>query len=179
MRPQHRRERNQARETLHGNGAILSSYSSHHSWGNIGYYFSSLIRFINAIGMTRMVINPDSWEGWYWGAMHHCGHSMRFGGFEIYGRLEDCLKHCDLIVFWSSDPEATNGNYGAFEGSIRRQWARELGFQMIHIDPHFNNTAALLRRQVDSDRSGHGQCSSPCHHLCVDYRRPVRQGLCQ
>ncbi len=127
-----------------GNGAILSSHSSHHNWGNLGYYLCSLARFNNAIGASKMVINPDSWEGWYWGAMHHYGYSMRNGGAEIYGQLEDCLKNCELIVFWSSDPDATNGTYGSMEGTIRRMWAKEIGIEMIHIDPYLNTTAAFL-----------------------------------
>ena len=32
--------------------------------------------------------NPDSWEGWYWGAMHHWGNSMRLGVPEFYGTVE-------------------------------------------------------------------------------------------
>ncbi len=128
----------------HGNGAIFSSHSSHHTWGNIGYYISALFRFNNAIGATKMVINPDSWEGWYWGAMHHFGNSMRNGAAEPYGQLEDCLQNCELIVFWSSDPEATSGSYAGLEGSMRRQWAKELGIEMIHIDPYLNSTAAFL-----------------------------------
>ena len=88
--------------------------------------------------------NPDSWEGWYWGAMHHWGNSIRNGGTDTYGTVEDCLKEAELIVFWSSDPEATSGVYGAFEGTVRRQWAKELGIQMVHIDPYFNHTVALF-----------------------------------
>lgn len=130
--------------TEHGNGAIFGNHSSHHTWGNIGYYICTLFRFLNAIGATKMVINPDSWEGWYWGAMHHYGYSMRNGAAGPYGQVEDCLKNAELIVFWSSDPEATNGSYAGFEGSIRRQWAKELGIEMIHIDPYFNHTAAFL-----------------------------------
>jgi trimethylamine-N-oxide reductase (cytochrome c) len=128
----------------HGPGAILASHSSHHSWGNIGYYICSLFRFMNATGMAKMVINPDSWEGWYWGAVHHFGQTMRNGAAEPYGQLEDCLENCDLIVYWSSDPEATNGSYSGFEGSIRRQWAKDLGIEMIHIDPYLNHTAAFM-----------------------------------
>lgn len=130
-------------KSQYGNGAIFCSHSSHHTWGNIGYYICSLFRFMNIVGMTKMVINPDSWEGWYWGAMHHYGHSMRNGGSEIYGQVEDCLQNADLIVFWSSDPESTSGSYAGFEGSIRRQWAKELGIEMIHIDPYLNHTAAF------------------------------------
>ena len=128
----------------HGHGAILNSHSSHHTWGNIGYYLSANIRFMNSIGYTKMVLNPDSWEGWFWGASHHYGYTMRMGTAEPYGQLEDCLKEAEMIVFWSSDPESTCGSYAAFEGTVRRQWAKQLGIKMVHIDPYKNETAAWL-----------------------------------
>ncbi|MFL5066004.1 MAG: molybdopterin-dependent oxidoreductase, partial [Xanthobacteraceae bacterium] len=53
----------------HGPGAMATSHGSHHTWGNIGYYLSALFRFSNAVGFTRVHHNPDSWEGWYWGAV--------------------------------------------------------------------------------------------------------------
>ncbi len=77
--------------------------------------------------------NPDSWEGWYWGAAHHWGQSARNGGGETYGTVEDLLKHAEMVVFWSTDPEATSGVYGAHDGTIRRQWLKELG---IPLRPH-------------------------------------------
>jgi trimethylamine-N-oxide reductase (cytochrome c) len=128
----------------HGPGAILAVRSSHHTWGNVGYYISAYVRFTNIIGASTTMLNPDSWEGWYWGAMHHYGHSMRNGAAEIYGQVEDCLKECELIVYWASDPEVTNGVYGSFEGTIRRQWAKSLGIEMVHIDPYLNETAAFM-----------------------------------
>jgi molybdopterin guanine dinucleotide-containing S/N-oxide reductase-like protein len=128
----------------HGHGAILCSHSSHHTWGNIGYYLSSMHRFMNAIGHTKMALNPDSWEGWYWGAMHHYGHSMRNGAAETYTRLEDCFENCEMMVFWASDPETTSGSYAAFEATRRRMWAKELGIKMVHIDPYNNHTANFL-----------------------------------
>ena len=118
--------------------------SSHHQWGNVGYYLSALTRFANLIGFTRVAANPDSWEGWYWGAMHHFGNSMRIGVPAGYGGVEDCLKEAEMIVFWSCDPESTNGAYAGFEGTPRRLWAKELGIEFVHIDPHFNPTAQLL-----------------------------------
>ncbi len=128
----------------HGKGAVLSSHSSHHTWGNIGYYLSANYRFMNAIGHTKMVLNPDSWEGWYWGAMHHIGNTMRMGAMEPYGQLEDCLENAEMIVFWSSDPESNCGSYAGFEGTVRRQWAKKLGIKMVHIDPYKNYTASWL-----------------------------------
>lgn len=128
---------------VHGPGSIVLPMSSHHQWGNVGYYLSSLMRFGNLIGFTRLAANPDSWEGWYWGASHHFGHTMRVGVAGNYGTVEDCLKEAELMVFWSSDPESTNCGYMGFEGTQRRQWAQELGMEFVHIDPHFNPTAQL------------------------------------
>ncbi len=129
---------------VHGPGAITFPMSSHHQWGNIGYYLSALTRFANLIGFTRVAANPDSWEGWYWGATHHFGNSMRIGIPAGYGGVEDCLKEAEMIVFWSSDPESTTGVYAGFEGTTRRLWAKELGVRFVHIDPHLNPTAQLL-----------------------------------
>ena len=128
----------------HGPGAIAIYHSSHHQWGNVGYYLSALQRFGNAIGVTKIHLNPDSWEGWYWGAMHHFGNSMRLGRSASYGTLEDCLQECEMIVFWSSDPESHCGAYGGQEGAQRRLWAQELGIKMVHINPYYCPTASLL-----------------------------------
>ncbi|MEM1112740.1 MAG: molybdopterin-dependent oxidoreductase [Pseudomonadota bacterium] len=129
---------------VHGPGAIFLQHCSHHQWGNVGYYLSAMMRFGNLIGFTRMAMNPDSWEGWFWGALHHCGFSHRVGIPPSYGTLEDCLQEAEQIVFWSSDPESTNASYAAFESTPRRLWAKELGFDFVHIDPHYNPTAQLL-----------------------------------
>ena len=123
-----------------GRGTIFAASGSHHQWGNFGHYLSAFGRFANLIGCTKQHGSPDSWEGWFWGAMHHWGNSMRLGTPEFYGTVEDCLKEAEMIVFWSSDPDKTYG----YEGTIRRAWAKELGIKMVHIDPYLNHTAALL-----------------------------------
>nr|MBC8507160.1 molybdopterin-dependent oxidoreductase [Chloroflexota bacterium] len=128
----------------HGKGAILSGSGSHHLWGWIGYWLSTHRRFMNTIGYSMVDHNPDSWEGWYWGAMHHWGHSSRLGGGDSYSTVEDALKECEMMIFWSSDPEATSGVYGGLEGSIRRLWLKDLGVKMVHIDPFYNHTAGML-----------------------------------
>ncbi len=128
----------------HGPGAIAIQQPAHHQWGNIGYWLSALLRFGNLIGYTRVAFSPISWEGWYWGAMHHYGNNMRLGIPGFYGTVEDCLKEAEQIVFWSSDPESTGGLYAAFEGAQRRLWAKELGIEFVHIDPVLNHTAQLL-----------------------------------
>jgi trimethylamine-N-oxide reductase (cytochrome c) len=128
----------------HGQGSIVGTHGSHHTWGNLGYYISSAFKFFNSIGTTKVVHNPDSWEGWYWGAMHHYGYSMRLGQTETYSCVEDLMQQAEMVVFWSADPETTSGSYAAFEGTSRRQWLKELGIEVVHIDPYYNNTASLI-----------------------------------
>ncbi|MEI6669269.1 MAG: molybdopterin-dependent oxidoreductase [Acidobacteriota bacterium] len=123
-----------------GPGAIAVDHGSHHQWGNLGHYLCAFNRFWNLIGVTKLMHSPDSWEGWFWGASHHWGNSARLGCPEFYGTVEDCLKQAEMIVFWSSDPDTTYG----FEGSQRREWAKQLGIKMVHIDPYLNHTAAHL-----------------------------------
>jgi trimethylamine-N-oxide reductase (cytochrome c) len=112
-------------KSQYGPGAIGAYNSSHHQWGNLNYYLSSFMRFGNAIGVTRVHHNPDSWEGWYWGAMHHHGASMRLGNAAGYGTLEDCLRECEMIVYWSSDRIAVRRLWRP--GSAARLWGKELG----------------------------------------------------
>jgi trimethylamine-N-oxide reductase (cytochrome c) len=131
-------------KTVHGPGAIANSAGSHHCWGNLGYFLSVRNKFFNNIGWTNVFQNPDSWEGWYWGAIHHWGNSGRLGSPEVYGTMTDLMKNAEMLVLWSSDPESTAGVYGAHEGTVRRKWLQELGIKVIHIDPYLNHTAAWL-----------------------------------
>jgi hypothetical protein len=55
-----------------------------------------------------------------------------------------------MIVFWSSDPDATYG----FDGTERREWAKQLGIKMVHIDPYLNHTAAHLGGKWISPKPG-------------------------
>lgn len=131
----------QRQKREHGQGSILVSYPAHHQWGNLNYWLSALWRFTNIIGACRVAFTAISWEGWYQGAMHHFGNNNRLGLPGFVGTTEDCLKEADMVVFWSSDPETTAGVYGGQEGTQRRLWARELGIEFVHIDPHLNLTA--------------------------------------
>ncbi len=148
----------------YGPAAIMSTSSSHHMWGNIGYRLSVYLRFMNLIGYTYADHNTDSWEGWFWGGSHQWGFTNRLGISEQYDLLEDALKHTEMIVFWSSDPEATNGVYAAFESTCRRQWLKELGVKMIFIDPFFNHTAGLYSDKWFAPRPG--TCNALALAIC-------------
>ena len=141
-----------------GPSAMMSTTSSHHLWGNVGYRFSSYYRFMNLAGFCYAEHNPDSWEGWLWGGMHMWGFSHRLGIPEQYDLLEDALKNTEMVVFWSCDPETTQGAYGCFESTPRRFWLKDLGVKMVFIDPYFNNTAGLHADKWLAPRPGTDVC---------------------
>ncbi len=130
-------------QTTYGKEAVTGTRSSHHNWGIIGYHFSVFFRFFYMLGFTIIDNNPDSWEGWYWGASHAIGYYWRLGLPEQYDLLEDCLKNTDMIVHWSSDPDTTRGIYGGQESAIWRLWTKELGIKNVFIDPYNNYTACI------------------------------------
>jgi molybdopterin guanine dinucleotide-containing S/N-oxide reductase-like protein len=138
----------------YGPSAIMSRPSSHHNWGNIGYRTSVWQRFFDLIGFTEIIDNPDSWEGWFWGAVHAYGFYHRLGLPEQYDLLEDALKHAEMIVFWSNDPDSTHGVYNGQDSAIWRVWLKQLGVKQVHIDPYCNYTAATQADKWIAPRPG-------------------------
>ncbi|MFC1910948.1 molybdopterin-dependent oxidoreductase, partial [Chloroflexota bacterium] len=98
--------------------------------------------------------NPDSWEGWMWGAAHTYGFYWRMGPPEQFDLLEDGLKNTDMIVFWSADPDTNRGNYGGQDMAIWRVWLKELGKKMVFIDPFLNYTGCIQSDKWIAPRPG-------------------------
>jgi len=140
--------------TTYGPAAVGAMRPSHHNWGLLGYRMGVYSRFFELLGFTAMFENPDSWEGWLWGATHHFGFYWRLGTTEHFDLLEDALKNTELIVHWSNDPDSTHGCYGGQESVIWRYWLRELGVKQIFIDPFCNYTAAILGDKWIAPRPG-------------------------
>jgi molybdopterin guanine dinucleotide-containing S/N-oxide reductase-like protein len=138
----------------YGPSAIMSRPSSHHNWGNIGYRTSVWQRFFNLIGFTEIIDNPDSWEGWFWGASHAFGYYWRLGLPEQYDLLEDALKNAEMIVYWGNDPASTHGVYSGQESDIWRLWLKKLGLKQVHIDPFCNYTAVVNADKWIAPRPG-------------------------
>ena len=128
----------------HGPSAVTGMTSSHHNWGIVGYKMGPFARFMEMIDYTPILDNPDSWEGWHWGATHTYGFFWRVGMPEQYDLLEDALKHTEMIVFWSNDPDSTRGIYTGQESVIWRQWLKDKGIETVFIDPFYNYTNAAM-----------------------------------
>ena len=139
------------RET-YGPEAISAMTSSHHSAGIVGYKLGPFMRFFNLIGFTSVFDNPDSWEGFHWGAIHTWGFYWRLGCPEPYDLLEDALKNTELMVWWSNDPDSTRSN--GQDAATWRIWLKESGIKQIFIDPFYNYTAALIGDKWIAPRPG-------------------------
>ncbi|MCC6474478.1 MAG: molybdopterin-dependent oxidoreductase, partial [Burkholderiales bacterium] len=138
----------------YGPSAVSGMTSSHHNWGLVGYKMSAFQRFFNLIGYTQVLDNPDSWEGWHWGATHSYGFVWRLGMPEPYDMLEDALQNAEQIVFWSNDPDTTRGTYSGQDAALWRAWLKEKGVRTVVIDPYYNATAAVMGSKWIAPRIG-------------------------
>lgn len=145
------------RET-YGNSAVTGMTSSHHNWGIVGYKMGPFARFMNLLEATPVLDNPDSWEGWHWGATHTYGFYWRLGMPEQYDLLEDSLKNAEMIVLWSNDPDSTRGTYTGQDSSLWRQWLKEKGVKTVVIDPFHNFTAGVMESKWIAPRLGTDTC---------------------
>jgi len=124
----------------YGNSAFFTHTLGHRSSGLLNG--SSLIRRVFEFwgGHTALVRNPDSWEGWYWGAEHVWGFSGGNGNCDSQEMLEDTMKNSELSVFWSYDLEQSCMMMGQ-DAVLWLRWLRDIGKKMIFIAPDLNYTA--------------------------------------
>lgn len=141
------------RET-YGPAAITAMASSHHNWGLLFYKMGPYPRFYNLLGYTELLDNPDSWEGWHWGAIHAWGYYWKLGHSDNFDVLADGLQNAEQVMFWSVDPNTSAGGYCAQDTTIWRHWLRELGIQRVFIDPYCNATAAHVGEKWIAPRPG-------------------------
>ena len=95
-------------------------------------------------GFTLQVRNPDSWEGWYWGAKHVWG--MEPVGLQWpYNTnvFPDILKNGETCLMWGCDPETTLWGFGAVLMSRYCYHLTEVGIKQIYICPDVNYAAGV------------------------------------
>jgi len=94
-------------------------------------------------GYTWQTRNPDSWEGWYWGAKHVWGCEPVGKQRNNTNTLPDIAEHAEMILFWGCDPETTTWGWGGQTVSRLCYWFTELGIKQIYICPDLNYGAAV------------------------------------
>ena len=85
--------------------------------------------------------NPDSWEGWYWGAKHIWGQDP-VGEGDQYNLFLDVANNCDSVLFWGCDVETTPWGWGGCFPSRYCFFLTDIGVKQIYICPDVNYGAA-------------------------------------
>ena len=93
---------------------------------------------------TLQVRNPDSWEGWYWGAKHVWGMNAFAGLVSPQTNLvKDVTENSEMILYWGCDPETTPWGYVAGTPSQLCYYWTEIGIKQVFICPDLNYGAAV------------------------------------
>jgi molybdopterin guanine dinucleotide-containing S/N-oxide reductase-like protein len=94
-------------------------------------------------GYTQQARNPDSWEGWYWGAKHVWG--CECVGKQAYQSniVPDIAEHTGMMLHIGSDPETTPWGWGGQTVSQLLFWFKKLGIKQIFVCPDLNYGAAI------------------------------------
>lgn len=128
----------------YGPEAILSQSDGHGEGKAIQITHGSANRLLELLGgYTLQVRNPDSWEGWSWGAKHVWGMEPVGQMRPATNLMPDIAENTELILFWGCDPETTPGGFNGQMSSRLCYWWKQLGIKSIYICPDLNYGAAV------------------------------------
>ena len=97
----------------YGPEAILLQADGHGETKVVHATHGCLGRLLNLMGgFTLQVRNPDSWEGWYWGAKHVWGWNRWDYNTYQANIYWDVAKNTDMLIHLGSDPETTPWGFG-------------------------------------------------------------------
>lgn len=94
-------------------------------------------------GYTLQARNPDSWEGWEWGAKHAWGMEPLGQQRPQTNVFPDIAEHTELMLFWGCDAETTPWGWSGQLASRLCYWFTELGIKSIYVCPDLNYSAAV------------------------------------
>ncbi|MBN1191458.1 MAG: molybdopterin-dependent oxidoreductase [Dehalococcoidales bacterium] len=94
-------------------------------------------------GFTQQTRNPDSWEGWYYGAMHVWGVGYRGLQRPVDNSMKDIAENCQMILYWGCDPETTPWGFSGQTATRFCYYWSELGIKQVYICPDLNYGAAV------------------------------------
>ena len=92
-------------------------------------------------GYTMQARNPDSWEGWYWGAKHVWGQDP-VGQSDQTNNFADVAHNSDALLHWGCDVCTAPFGWGGQFPSRYCFFLRDIGVLQIAIAPDFNYGAA-------------------------------------
>ncbi len=128
----------------YGPEAVLSQADGHGEGKHIHVCHGAANKLLALLGgYTYQVRNPDSWEGWTWGANHAWaagGNGQMMPSARV---IPDVAENSELLLFWGCDPETTPWGFDGQLASRLCYWFTELGIKCIYICPDLNYGAAI------------------------------------
>ena len=128
----------------YGPEAVLSQSDGHGEGKSIHLPHGCANKLLALLGgYSLQMRNPDSWEGWAWGAKHAWGMEP-VGEMEPAGNLmPDIAENTELLLFWGCDPETSPWGFNGQIVSRLCSWWKKLGIKCIFICPDLNYGAAI------------------------------------
>jgi trimethylamine-N-oxide reductase (cytochrome c) len=94
-------------------------------------------------GFTQQTRNPDSWEGWYWGARHVWGDGFIGLMNPSANVMKDITENSDMVLFWGCDPETTPWGFSGQSATRICYFWSEIGIKQVYVCPDLNYGAAV------------------------------------
>jgi len=128
----------------YGPEAVLAQTDGHGEGKGIHAAHGSANKLLALLGgYTLQMRNPDSWEGWAWGAKHAWGMEPVGEMGPSANVIPDIAENTELLLFWGCDPETTPWGFNGQMASRLCYWFTELGIKCIYICPDLNYGAAV------------------------------------
>jgi molybdopterin guanine dinucleotide-containing S/N-oxide reductase-like protein len=131
-------------EKEYGLGAILAQADGHSETKVVHAAHGCNRPLLSLLGgYTLQARNPDSWEGWYWGAKHVWGCEPIGKSAYQQNIIPDIAEHANTLLFTGCDPETTPWGWGGQTVSQLCYWFSELGIKQVYVCPDLNYGAAV------------------------------------
>jgi anaerobic selenocysteine-containing dehydrogenase len=128
----------------YGPYAILAQMDGHGEMKNVHCSHGCGINLLKLLGgYTLQTRNPDSWEGWYWGAKHVWGMEPVGQMVPDANVMPDIAENTRLLLFWGCDPETTPWGLDGQMSSRLCYWWSSIGIKQVYICPDLNYGAAV------------------------------------
>jgi anaerobic selenocysteine-containing dehydrogenase len=128
----------------YGPEAVLAQADGHGEGKDVHTAHGSANKLLSLLGgYTLQIRNPDSWEGWAWGAKHVWGMEPVGEMGPAANLIPDIAENGELLLFWGCDPETTPWGFNGQMASRVCRWFTQLGIKSVYICPELNYGAAV------------------------------------
>ncbi len=127
----------------YGPGSILAQQDGHGESKVVHPSHGCQVNLLYLVGgCTIQARQPDSWEGWYWGAKHAWGGEP-YGQAPQRNLFLDATENCKMMLYWGCDNETTTWGWAGQLPSRMSFWFRDIGIYSVFISPDLNYSAAV------------------------------------